>query len=168
MNYRFYILTELRRGISIQTINEQLLVSRPDEAPSRATLYRLAKEFKATGTIDRKRTSPGHPISTTTGENVTKVQEMMAENKKISARQIADELQLSKDTVWRILTIQLEKRKVCSVWVTHNLSAANRAARVTSCIAMLQLFDEFNEEELLTKWATEDKSWFNYHPLPTN
>ena len=91
----------------------------------------------------------------------------MAENNRISARQIANELQLSKDTVWRILTIQLEKRKVCSVWVLHNLFAANRAARVTSCIAMLQLSDEFNEEELLIRWATEDESWFNYHPLPT-
>ena len=51
----------------------------------------------------------------------------------LTMRMIAEELSINKDTVWSIITENLEMRKVCAKMVPKLLSKDQKQQRVTVC-----------------------------------
>ena len=77
-------------------------------------------------------------------------------------RCIADSLQISKDTVHRILRDELLFRKVCSACVSHMLTAKHKAERVVCAQSILQLFNNYCEHKLLRLLAVQDESCITF------
>ena len=50
-------------------------------------------------------------------ENIERVRQLVRADRRLTVRMIAEELSISKDSVWAILTENLEMRKVCAKMV---------------------------------------------------
>jgi hypothetical protein len=167
-NFRFDILVEVKRGVTAKEIHEHLCQAFDDAAPSQTFVYKWHKSFS---TADRVfiETLPrsGRPSSKTTVENISCVFEFVETQPKSTLSIISDSLQLSRTTVYRILVNELLFRKVCSVWVPHKLTDANKQQRVTCSQSLLDLFNNYSQAELLRVWATQDESWVPFNMIGT-
>jgi hypothetical protein len=72
---------------------------------------------------------PGHPVTTKTDENVDKVRTLVRNDRRLSIRMIAKELNVDKETVRQILTENLKMKKVCAKMVPKNLSQDQKLNR---------------------------------------
>jgi histone-lysine N-methyltransferase SETMAR len=165
-NFRFYILVEVKRGVAAKDIHEHLCQAFNHAAPSQAFVYKWHKSF-STGDRVSIETLPrsGRPSSQTTVENISRVFEFVETQPKTTLSIISDSLQLSRSTVHRILVDELLFRKVCSVWVPHKLTDANKQQRVTCSQSLLDLFNNYSQTELLRVWATQDESWVPFNMI---
>ena len=77
-------------------------------------------------------------------------------------RTSADEIGIGKDSVREILMDQLHMREVCSVWIPHILSDANKVDRVQCAATLVELMDFLSKEDCLKYWAMEDETWMLY------
>ena len=54
----------------------------------------------------------GRPTTSRTNENVERVREKVRSHRRLTVRMIADELNMNSERVWRIITEDLEMRKI--------------------------------------------------------
>lgn len=167
-NFRFYVYVEAKRGVSATDVLHQLQSVFEEATPSRTSVFRWHAEF-----LSGRRQSvqdlphPGRPISQTTASNISRVYDFLQTEPKSSVRCIANTLQLSKNCVHRILTEELLFRKVCSVWIPHQLTAEHKAERLVCANSLLQLFHSYSEYELLRLFAVEDETWITFDSVLT-
>ena len=83
----------------------------------------------------------------------------MTESKHLSVRNIAESVNISKDSVRRILKKDLGLRKLKLRWVPFSLNQSQKNQRVSICQKLLNLLD--NPEK---QWRiiTGDESWFYF------
>ena len=76
---------------------------------------------------------------------------------------IADEVNMNREALRRILTEELEMRKICAKMVPRNLTEQQRDARVRVCAELLEQVED--DLELTERFITGDESWFfQYDP----
>ena len=63
-------------------------------------------------------------------ELVEKVPEIIGIDENFTTRMLAEEMKTSKNTIWRILTGDLGKRKVCARFVPHELNDNQKSERI--------------------------------------
>ena len=59
-----------------------------------------------------------------------KVREIIGIDANFTTRMLAEESNTSKNTIWRILTEDLGKRKVCARFVPHQLNEDQKSQRI--------------------------------------
>ena len=79
----------------------------------------------------------GRPISSTNDQNVEVVRAVMAKDRQLSVRMIAEETGLNKNAVHRILIEHLHMQKICAKLVPKNLSVEQKANRLEICQDLL-------------------------------
>jgi len=105
----------------------------------------------------------GRPFSSTNDQNVEVVQAVMAKDRRLSVRMIAEETGLDKNAVNRILTDHLHMRKIWAKLVTKNLSVGQKANRLEICQDLLGRLEI--EPHFFDKIVTGEESWvFAYDP----
>jgi len=105
----------------------------------------------------------GRPISSTNDQNVELVRAVMAKDRRLSVRMIAEETGLDKNAVHRILTDHFHMRKICAKLVPTNLSVEQKANRLEICQDLLGRLEI--EPNCLDKVITGNESWvFDYDP----
>lgn len=89
---------------------------------SRARVFEWCKRFfeGRESTEDDQR--PGRPVFVSTLEKVTKINEIVCENRCVSIRMIAKTVNANKEIVRKILHDQLNMKKVCAKMVPKNLN----------------------------------------------
>lgn len=165
-NFRAYVYIEFQRQIKPAEIYQQLCEAGLPHIPCQATVFNWCKEFRE-GTRQNLHDAPrsGRPRSSTSDPVVTAVKDAIFAAPQLSTRQLADLLGLTHSSVHRILTEELLLRKVCSVWVPHNLTEANKKQRVEGATAMKAFFNHHSEEELMSRYVTEDETWVLFNDL---
>lgn len=158
-NYRAYIFIEAKRGKKPSEIFSQLQETGLD-IPSKTTVFEWCKRFSEGRDSFNDDERVGRPSASITSANIDAVRELVSNQPRSSLRALADLTGLSKDSVQRILTKELHLRKVCSTWIPHHLSEANKRDRMTCARNILKLFESFPLEHLQKFWATQDESWF--------
>jgi histone-lysine N-methyltransferase SETMAR len=167
-NLRFYVYAKTKRGKSPTNIHQQLEEAEIGPLPSLRTIQRWSESFK-----DSSRTSltdvphSGRPKSATTDDNVALVKRLIDEMPRQSTRSLADDTGLSKNTIHRILTEELGLRKMCSTWVPHNLSEANKQDRILCAQSFIEHFNSHSLDECLKLWVTEDETWILFSTTGT-
>jgi orotate phosphoribosyltransferase-like protein len=68
-----------------------------------------------------------------TDENVDKVRTLVRNDRRLSIRMTAEELNVDKETVRQILTENLKMKKVCAKMVPKNLSEDQKLNREEMC-----------------------------------
>ena len=76
---------------------------------------------------------------------------------------IADEVNVNREAVRRILTEELGMRKICAKMVSRNLTEQQRDARVSVCVEPLEQVEA--DLEFMDRVITRDERWFfQYDP----
>jgi AraC-like DNA-binding protein len=105
----------------------------------------------------------GRPSTARTNETVDRVNVVIRENRRLTIREIADELNLSFATCQAILTQDLGMRRVSEKLVPRLLTQEQTERRAPACRELLQRAE--NEATFLPIIITGDESWiYGYDP----
>ena len=122
LEYRAVIKYLVKKGKCAKEINEELLATYPQCAPSYATVKRWTRLFKEGRKLIKDDEHPGPSCTVVTDKNIKKVEQLVLEDRRIRVRQIAEELKISKDSVGQILHNHLLMSKVRALG-TQNANA---------------------------------------------
>ena len=161
-NLRAYVFIEFKRGQTATEIYQQLCEAGIDPTPSRTTVFEWFRRFKEGRDSLSDNPRSGRPISLTTETMIGKVKSLIDEDPRRSLRMLAADLEISKDCVKNILTVNLGLRKVCSRWVPYILTPANKQARVECAQNMVNMFERNSLEDCCQFWCSEDETWALY------
>jgi len=102
----------------------------------------------------------GRPATSRTEENVAKIQQIMRENRRLTVRSIAEQVNIDRETVRKILTEDIDMRKVCAKTVPKELNEEQKQRRVTICQELLG-----RQDDILGRVITGDETWvYQYDP----
>ena len=80
----------------------------------KTAVYKWVKRFceGRESVTDEERS--GRPATSRTEENIAKVRQIVRENRRLTVRSIAEQVNIDKETVRKILTEDIDMRKVCA------------------------------------------------------
>ena len=106
----------------------------------------------------------GRPSTARTNENMESVRRLLAEDHRTTLQVIADYLNIGKETVRRIVTEELGKRKIYARFVPHTLTTEQKQERVVYCQDLLLMGQD---ERFWENIITGDKTWCFAYDLAT-
>jgi len=120
------------QGKALKEIHALLIEALGEYAPSYATVKNWVFQFKRRdfSTCDEPR--PERPKTVTTSEIIDQFHELILEDRRISAKSIAEQLGISRERVGSTIHEDLDKRKLSAKWVPKclngdkNVNGANR------------------------------------------
>jgi len=84
----------------------------------------------------------------------------VCENHRLIVRSIAEQVNIDRETVRKILTEDLDMRKVCSKMVPKELTEEQKQRRVTICQDLLEM-----QDDILGHVIMGDETWvYQYDP----
>jgi len=104
---------------------------------SRANVYRWYARFRDGREDGKNDARSGRPSTARTGENVESVRRLLTEDRRTTLQVIADRLYIGKETVRRIVTEDLGKRKICARFVSHALTTEQKQEHIAYCQDLL-------------------------------
>jgi len=109
---------------------------------------------------------PGRPKTVTTPEIIDQIHEIILEDRRISAKPIAEQLGISRERDGSIIYEDLDMRKLPAKWVTKCLNADQKRQR---CQSSEQLLDFFRRDpnDFLSRLLTMDETWLYHHEPET-
>lgn len=162
---KFYAYVETCNGGSAKDIHSKLAKAVGDKAPGYSTIKRWCKDISDNNFSVQDAQKTGRPSSSNTKDNITKISNLIEGNPRLSTRQLAEEIDLNKETVRQIL-VGLGLRKICSVWVPHSLTQANKEKRVEMAHTILAALQTLGPS-VPRLYAVIDETWVVYAPLGT-
>jgi len=121
-------------------IHTNLTETSGEHAPSYATVKNWVAQFKRDdfSTCDAPR--PGRPETVTTPEIIDQIHELILEDRRISAKSIAEQLGISRERVGSIIHEDLDMRKLSAKWVPKFLNVDQKLPRCQSSEQILEFF----------------------------
>ena len=103
-----------------------------DNVMKKTAVYKWVKRFSEgrESVTDEERS--GRPATSRTKENIAKVRQNMCENRRLTVRSIAEQVNIDRETVRKILTEDLDMKKVCAKMVPKELTEEQKRRRVFS------------------------------------
>lgn len=128
------------QGKAPKEIHAILTETLGEHAPSYATVKNWVAQFKRGdfSTCDAPR--PGRPKTVTTPEIIDQIHELILEDRRISAKSIAEQLGISRERVGSIIHEDLDMRKLSAKWVPKCLNADEKRQRCQSSEQLLEFF----------------------------
>ena len=80
---------------------------------------------------------PGRPRTAVTDENIEKVRDVIRKGRRLDVRAVAEEVNLDRESVRRILAEELNMRKICAKMVRKLLSDEQNERRKELCLDLL-------------------------------
>ena len=108
----------------------------------------------------------GRPKSALVPEDITKVHKIVLYDRKLKLRKIADTLQISEGSVFRILHEFLGMHKLFSKWVPRLLASNQKQQRVEDSERCLELFKR-GKKDFLRRYVTIDEIWIHHYTPET-
>ena len=104
----------------------------------KTAVYKWVKCFSEgrESVIDEDR--PGRPATSRTEENIAKICQIVRENHRLTVRSITEQVTIDRETVRKILTEDLDMRKVCAKIVPKELTEEQKQRKVTICQDLLE------------------------------
>ena len=98
----------------------------------KTAVYKWVKRFSEgrESVTDEERS--GRPATSRTEENIANFHQSLRENRRLTVRSIAEQVNIDTDTVRKILTEDLDVRKVCAKMVLKELTEEQKKRRVFS------------------------------------
>ena len=100
---------------------------------SRTRIFEWHKGFKEgrEDVVDDPRS--GRPTTSRTNKNVERAREKVRSDCHLTVRMIANDLSMNRERVWRIITEDMEMRKICAKMVPSLLNDGQKEHRVQMC-----------------------------------
>lgn len=164
IKYRAVIEFLFLEGVEPKIIHERLLKVYKESSPSQATVYNWVAEFKRGRTHLEDDERSGRPKSASTPENITQIQDIIYEDRRVAVDDIVDTLGISHGSVYHILTDVLGMRKICANWVPHSLTMEQKRDRVRLSQQHLRRF-KMDKKDFVRRFITMDETWvYHYDP----
>jgi DNA-directed RNA polymerase sigma subunit (sigma70/sigma32) len=103
-----------------------------DNAMKKTAAYKWVKRFSVGRESVTDEGRSGLPATSRTEEIIAKVYQIVGENRQLTVRSIAEQVNINRETVRRILTEDLDMRKVCAKMVPKELTEKQKKTRVFS------------------------------------
>jgi len=103
-----------------------------DNAMNKTTVYKWVKRFSEGRKSVTEEERSGRPATSRTEENIAKVRQIVRKNRRLTVRSITEQVNIDKETVRKILTEDLDMRKVCAKMVPKELTEEQKQRRVFS------------------------------------
>jgi len=126
----------------------------------KTAIYKWVKLFSEgrESVTDEERS--GRPATSRTEENIAKIHQIVHENRQLTVRSIAKQVNIDRETVRKILTEDLDMRKVCAKMVPKELTEEQKQRRVTICQDLLE-----RQDDILGRVITGDETLvYQYDP----
>ena len=111
-----------------------------EHAPSYATVKNWVAQYKRGDFSTCVAPRPGRPKTVTTSEIFDQIHEIMLEDRRISAKSMAEQLGISRVRVGSIIYEDLDMRKFSAKWVLKCLNAGQKRQRCHSSEQILDFF----------------------------
>ena len=125
-HFRAIIFYNFRRGLNQQQCIDELNSIFGDEAPSRTSVYRWFTEFNRGRSSLNDEFREGRPKSVVVPKNIDAVRELILQDRHVTYREIEVTLNISGTSIHSILHEHLAVKKICSRWIPHNLTIAQK------------------------------------------
>jgi len=112
----------VKLGKSGNEIREVLVQVYWDNGMKKTAVYKWVKRFSEGRESVTDEERPGRPATSRTEENIANVRQIVRENRRLTVRSIAEQVNIERETVRKILTEDLEMRKVCAKMVPKELT----------------------------------------------
>jgi len=131
--HRYAIFFCVKLGDSATTTHGKLQQAFGDDAMSRAQAFRWHKVFSEGRNIIEDEQRSGRPSATQTSDNTAWVRELVRSNRRLTVKMIADEVNVTREAVRRILTEEL--------WMRKNLcqDGAQKFDKIVLCSAVFDI-----------------------------
>jgi len=126
---RSYTKIETLRGKNPTKIHNALHEVCRESVVDRSAVSRWAFRFCEGRVSIRDDPRSGQPVTAMDDPSVVIVSTLLEEDRRKSREEIAHEPNMSTNSVFRIVTQTLQRRKVAAKWVPHQLSKEQKAAR---------------------------------------
>jgi len=100
-----------------------------DQALSRSNVFRWYGWFRDGREDTEDDPRSGRPTERRNDNNIGKISPLLLQNGHISLRMLADEVNIGKDAVRKIVVADLPKRKICWRFVPHSLTPEQKERR---------------------------------------
>ena len=100
-----------------------------DETMSRSRVFEWHKRFKEGREGVEDDSWSGRPSTSRTADNVERMKQMVHGDRRLTVRMIADELDISCDSVWKIITEELGMWNICAKMVPKLLNDDQKEQR---------------------------------------
>jgi len=163
MEQRLTIKFCFKAGKSARETLQMVNAAYGDQALSRLNVFRWYGRFHDGRDDSEDDLRSGWPTECRSDNNVEKISQLLPQNRHLSLRMLADEVNIGKDTVRRIVVEDLRKRKICSNFVPHSLTSEQKDRRITACRDLIATAD--SDPDFFKKIVTGDETWcFAYDP----
>lgn len=152
----------LKEGATPADVHRRLQSVCGDGAPSRRTVYNWAELFTGGRDSAEKGTSSGRPRTAVSEENVQRVEDMIADDRRITVRELADILGIGPASVHEILSTHLNVRKVVARWVPKLLTPDMKRTRVELSTQLLEMVNN-THPNFYDRLVTGDESWVLFY-----
>ena len=100
--------------------------------------------------------------SVTTGDIVEQIDQEVRSNRRFTVSELCAKFpSISRSSVYKILTEQLQYRKLCARWVPKMLSEDHKSRRMVVALTFLTRYEE-EGDDLLKKIVTGDETWVSH------
>ncbi|XP_023237730.1 histone-lysine N-methyltransferase SETMAR-like [Centruroides sculpturatus] len=164
IRHRYVIQYFHLKGFSPTNIKAELDSTLGESAPSFTTIKYWVAELKQGRTSCEDEHRSCRPSEVTMPEMVEKIHKMVLDETQIKVRELADMVGISKSAVHRILTENLDMRKLCASWVPRLLTMGQKQRREDVSIESLAMFRS-NKAELLCRFITMNETWVMFTPV---
>ena len=143
-------------------IHEALLEACGDSAMALRTVQKWAQRVHEGNGSTEDASRTGRPSSACVDEHVEQIRALMQNERRWTCTELAEQTDVSKTSVHRILTQHLGMRKISARWVPHNLSPIQKQERVRISRELLR---RSQEEDILDRIVAIDETWVrSYEP----
>jgi len=102
----------------------------------------------------------------TTPKIIDQIHELILENRRISAKSIAEQLGISSEWVGLIIHEDLDMRKLSAKWVPKCLNADQKRQRCQSSEQLLEFFRR-DLNDFLSRLVTMNETWLYHYDAET-
>ena len=107
-----------------------------DQALSRSNVFRWYGRFR-----DGLKTTPGVVGLQCRNDNVENISQLLLQNCHLSLRMLADEVNIGKDTVRKVVVEDMRKRKIYSRFVLQSLTPEQKDQTIADCRDLIATAD---------------------------
>lgn len=128
-----------------------------NECLSRSRCHEWYKRFKEGQTSCEDDPRSGRPSTSTDDSHVARLNILVRSNRRLTIREMAEELNISFGSCQRILTEKLQMRRVAAKFVPRLLTEEQKEHRVQVCQELLEMAN--GNENFLKQVITGDETW---------
>lgn len=165
-DYRIEIRALFNSGLSISEIFQNLVSEHGDNAPSLSTIKRWYREFKMGNSSVEDAPRTGRPTSARSDQFIAAVRQAIQWYPKISTRAISDNIGISHESVRKILSEDLDMKKMNCRWIPKILTEAEKRQRVSTSRSILSAYAD-DWDSFVYRLVTGDETWVSYETPET-